>query len=157
MKPSHYIFLERFSHGNDSTLGFLNLGGHPFCFICEDEHRKEKIAGETRIPSGTYEIKLNIDGGMNRRYRELFPDLHQGMLEITDIPNFSNVYIHIGNDDDDTAGCPLPGLGATVDHINGGGTVQRSKEAYEALYSVVLQLLEEYRVFLVVSDHVRRM
>lgn len=146
------LFLERFSHGTDSTLGYLSIEGKPFCFICEDEYREKKVAGETRIPAGRYEIKLNTAGGKNAKYKQLFPE-HKGMLELQDVPNFTYVYIHIGNDESDTDGCLLTGYGAYINASSGGGYVQSSKAAYIDLYRKVIEVIETERVFISISDH----
>lgn len=128
------IRLERFSSGDESTLGLLFVNGQWDCFVCEDQRQKgEKIPGETRIPAGVYEIKLRTEGGMHQRYAERFPDMHQGMLWLQNVPNFTYVYLHIGNDDDDTLGCPLVGLNA-VSVPGGGGRVGRSVDAYRRFY-----------------------
>ena len=47
---------------DDFTIGALyleNENGREFlCFTLEDEHRDEKVKGETRIPKGKYQITL---------------------------------------------------------------------------------------------------
>ena len=61
----------RFSSQEDSTLGMLFdvTDGRKFlCFTLEDEARDEKVKGETRIPAGTYKIKLRNEGGYHNRY-----------------------------------------------------------------------------------------
>jgi hypothetical protein len=52
------------------------------------------------------------------------------MLHILDVPNFKYILIHIGNTDDDTAGCPLTGSYIYSNNIGIGG----STLAYEAVY-----------------------
>ena len=76
--------------------------------------------------------KLNFKtehlGGMNAEYRQKFPKLHKGMIEINGLPNFSFVYIHIGNNFRQTAGCPVCGFG--FDYVDGDYQIVRSKDAY---------------------------
>ena len=53
--------VQRFSSQSDSTLGILFdvTDGRKFlCFTLEDEAREVKVKGETRIPAGTYKLKL---------------------------------------------------------------------------------------------------
>ena len=54
------LYVLRFSSQKDSTSGLLfNVVDNKLNFLCytlEDEKRDEKIAGETRIPEGEYEI-----------------------------------------------------------------------------------------------------
>jgi len=138
MDKNYALF--RFQSGKDATLGALfaltelPAATEPSfrCFTCEDESRPVKVKGETRIPAGRYEIKLRAAGGMHPKYASKFPGLHRGMLHLQDVPGFEWVYIHIGNDDDDTAGCILVGDGAHV-----GGTLSESTVAYRRLYGVV--------------------
>jgi hypothetical protein len=58
------------------------------------------------------------------------------MLHVTGVPGFEYILIHIGNDDDDTAGCLLVGRGANYDSII------ESTIAYENMYKKVLPALE---------------
>lgn len=126
------LTLERFSSGPESTLGLLFLDGKFAAFTCEDEYRAQKVTGETRIPAGDYAIKVRTHGGFHAKYAQRFP-FHKGMLELCDVQGFTDVLIHIGNTEKDTAGCILVGAGAQ--HFEtGGGAVQYSTAAYGALY-----------------------
>ena len=60
------------------------------------------------------------------------------MLEIKDVPNFEYILIHIGNDDDDTAGCLL--VGNTADTKK--GFIGDSTGAYKEIYSVIMGAIE---------------
>ena len=54
----------RFSSQKDSTNGLLMDVTDEIKFLCytlEDEHREDKIMSETRIPAGTYKLKLRKD------------------------------------------------------------------------------------------------
>jgi hypothetical protein len=93
----------------DTTIGELFIDGLYFCKTLEDERREVKVMHETRIPAGTYKIKLQLNGTMTTKYAKRFPTLHQGMLWLQDVPNFTTIYIHIGNTDDNTSGCILVG------------------------------------------------
>ena len=92
----------RISSGEDSTSGLLFDVTNERKFLCytlEDEHRdsyKEKVMSETRIPAGTYEVKLRTVGGMHKRYTDRFADIHKGTLHVTNIPNFKYILIHCG-------------------------------------------------------------
>ena len=58
----------RFSSQNESSLGVLfdvTEGRKFLCFTLEDEARKVKVSGETRIPAGTYNLGLRTVGGFN--------------------------------------------------------------------------------------------
>lgn len=135
------ITVERFVSDDDTTVSLIFLDGAFCCFGLEDEHREEKIARETRIPAGTYAIKLRTAGGMNARYGRRFPDFHRGMLWLQDVPNFTWIYIHVGNTDDHTAGCLLVGEGAMCSPT-ADMSVQASVRAYERLYREVVDAAE---------------
>lgn len=57
-----------------------------------------KIYGQTAIPAGKYEIKM-----------EMSPHFKRMMPYLQDVPGFSYVMIHAGQDERDTAGCILIG------------------------------------------------
>lgn len=127
----------RFSSQSDSTLGVLFIDGVFKCFTLEDEFRTVKVHSKTRIPAGTYEIKLRKEGGFHERYLKKFgTQFHKGMLWITDVPNFQYVLIHIGNNDDDTAGCLLVG-DQSHQNVDGAGYIGQSTQAYERIYPVI--------------------
>lgn len=148
----------RDSGGTDSTIGRLCIGEgvheYLFAYTCEDERRAEKVADETRIPSGTYEIKLRLGSPMANKYDSRHHDInHNGMLWITGVPNFTYCYLHIGNNDDDTSGCPLIGYSCTIDTRNGGGTIGRSTQAYKDLYPKVYGAIKSgEKVFITIKD-----
>lgn len=130
------LHLERIHSTDDTTLGRLWIDGQSTCFTLEDEFRVRKVRGETRIPAGTYEIKLRSEGGMIQKYRTRYGDWHTGMLHLQDVPGFEWIYIHTGNTDDHSEGCILVGQGCQVP--NGGEpTIQSSRSAYEPIARAV--------------------
>ncbi|MAO66241.1 MAG: hypothetical protein CL666_14695 [Balneola sp.] len=149
------LYLVRFSSGADDTLGILFLNGEAFCFTLEDEWRSEKVAGETRIPDGEYEIELRQYGGFHNRYKERFgTKFHKGMLELKHVPGFTDILIHCGNNEEHTAGCIL--VGDTVDiNRDTNGYLGRSTEAYLALYEEVINAIQAGEdVEIIVTDDV---
>lgn len=143
---TNIIKMNRLFDDGDTTLGVMDCLGFP-CTTLEDENRAIKVAGETRIPAGIYQIKLRTEGGMVRRYRERFG--HQGMLWLQDVPNFEYVYIHIGNDDEDTAGCILVGRTMDTDKF----TIGTSRITYCEVYDRVIAYLNEgEEVWISISD-----
>jgi len=146
-----HLKLPRYNSSTNSTGGLLFVDGLFHCFTCEDEHRDIKIHGETRIPAGTYEIKLRTQGGMTKRYAKKF-DFHQGMLWLQDVPGFDWIYIHIGNNEKHTDGCILVGFGA---NCKNGNTVQHSTLAYTDLYLMVVEAINSgERVFIEIVNQV---
>lgn len=131
----------RVAEGKQSTLSQLYIDDIFQCYLLEDKIRDVKIPKQTAIPKGNYTLRLNTWGGMNAEYRQKFPKLHKGMIEINGLPNFSFVYIHIGNTYRQTAGCPLCGFGFEM--VNGDYQVLRSKDAYQMIYPKLLALAQE--------------
>ena len=101
----------RVAQGKESTLSQLYINGIFQCYLLEDKIREVKIPYETAIPKGIFSLKLNTHGSKNVEYKKAFGKLHEGMIEITGLPNFNFVYIHSGNTIKETAGCPLCGFG----------------------------------------------
>jgi len=130
------IYVDRFVSDEDSTVSRIFVDGKFVCFGLEDEYREEKVSSETRIPAGTYDIRLRKTGGFHSRYEKKFPDMHRGMLHVQDVPEFEYILIHIGNTDKDTAGCLLVGEQAVT--TSGEMRVNLSKSAYKKLYPMVV-------------------
>lgn len=131
------ITVERLSSNGKATTSTVFIDDEFECYGLEDEHRDVKVAGETRIPEGEYAVKVKNTGGFHSRYTDKFGAFHKGMLHVQDVPNFTDILIHIGNKEADTAGCLLVGQGvmsSESDH-----SVLASKNAYKALYAKVIQ------------------
>lgn len=136
--------LLRFSSREESSLGLLNNitnGLRQFlCFTMEDQWTAEKVYGETRIPEGIYDINLRTVGKYHSRYTQRFPDIHQGMLWLQDVPGFEYILIHVGNTDDDSAGCILVG-DTSNQNITDDGSVGNSVSAYKRIYPQIAEAI----------------
>ncbi|AIM36829.1 hypothetical protein KO02_09035 [Sphingobacterium sp. ML3W] len=139
----------RIQQGKNSTLSEIYCNDVFVCYGLEDVPRKIKIPGSTCIPLGTYRLGINNDGGMNGNYYDRFPKLHQGMMEIQGIPNFSHVYIHIGNTHRQTAGCVLVGKRYVFE--NGDYRIEQSVTAYKRLYALLVEVMKEGEMFVQVT------
>ena len=139
--------LIRISSEKDSTNGVLFSvidGERQFlCYTLEDEHREEKIKGETRIPSGEYRVTLRTWGGKHERYKDRYGDKHKGMLWLRDVPGFEYILIHSGNTDEHTSGCILVGLSQKDNVSNPNGFVSSSRNAYIRMYPDIAKELED--------------
>ena len=131
----------RVAQGKQSTLSQLYINGIFQCYLLEDKIREVKIASQTAIPTGIFGLKLNTWGAKNADYKKVFGKLHQGMIEISGLPNFSSVYIHIGNTIKDTAGCPLCGFG--FQFADGDYQVSQSIAAYKMIYPKLAALAKD--------------
>jgi hypothetical protein len=136
--------VQRFSSKSNSTLGMLfDVTDKPIflCYTLEDEFREVKVSGETRIPSGTYNITLRTEGGFNERYTDKFgSSFNKGMLWVRDVPNFEYILIHIGNTDLDSSGCLLVGDSQTQ-NITKNGFIGSSTDAYKRIYPQIADVL----------------
>lgn len=130
----------RVAQGKQSTLSHLYIDDVFQCYLLEDKIRDVKILKQTAIPTGNYSLRLNTWGGMNAEYKQKFPKVHKGMIEINGLPNFSFVYIHIGNTFRQTAGCPLCGFGFEL--VDGDFQIVRSKDAYQMIYPKLLEIAQ---------------
>lgn len=135
----------RISSQDDSTNGILfdvTEGREFLCYTLEDEYRKEKVKGETRIPAGTYKITLRTVGGFHARYTKKYGQMHKGMLWVRNVPGFEYILIHTGNTDEHTAGCLLVGDSQQNNAIKADGFVGSSTQAYKRIYPKIAQALE---------------
>jgi len=140
----------RLMDDEDATIGAFYINGIGRCFTLEDEEREIKVKGETRVPEGRYRVTLRTEGGFNARYSKKFGSFHKGMLWVRDVPNFEYVLIHIGNTDEDTAGCLL--VGTTVKK----GFLADSTTAYKDIYPEIADaLLNGEDVFITYKDIIK--
>lgn len=108
----------------EATPGMLSVNGVFACYTLEDAVRDHKIAHETAIPAGTYEVIID----RSQRFARMLPRL-------LNVPGFSGIRIHAGNTTADTSGCILVG------RARDGRTVRESRLALEALQSTLAQAL----------------
>jgi hypothetical protein len=135
----------RFSSQEDSTNGILfdvTEGRKFLAYTLEDEHRDEKVMGETRVPAGTYKITLRKVGGFHGRYEKKYGSMHKGMLWVREVPGFEYILIHTGNTDEHTAGCLLVGDSQQNNAIKSDGFVGSSTQAYKRIYPPIAAALE---------------
>ncbi len=109
------LLLKRIFKGDKYTIGKLYIDDVYFCDTIEDVVRelpatcpntpknlscacKEKIYGETAIPTGTYKMSMSHSA----RYGKNMPRLH-------DVPHFLGILIHSGNTEKDSEGCIIVG------------------------------------------------
>ena len=139
----------RFSSESDSTNGLLfdvTEGVKFLAYTLEDEKRDEKVMSETRIPAGTYEVKLRTEGGHHNKYASRYGSMHKGMLWLQDVPNFKWILIHCGNTDEHTAGCLLVGDSQENNQIKENGFIGSYSNAYKRIYPSIAEAIENEKV-----------
>lgn len=132
------ITLNRNARGATYTTGILSIDGQFECYTLEDQVRDDpnpatpqneaKVMAETAIPTGTYNVIINLSPRFKRK-----------MIRLLDVPGFTGILIHGGNTVKDSAGCILVGQqlkGATIV----GGT---STPAIRALQAKVQAALDK--------------
>lgn len=109
-----------------TTSGIVQVNETYFCFSLEDTARPEgvKIPKKTCIPPGKYRVIVN----QSKRFNRLMPLL-------LDVPLFSGIRVHWGNEEVDTEGCPLVGYSRLPDKV------YESKRAFEDLFKVIVEAL----------------
>jgi hypothetical protein len=114
------LTLERVQLSPDCTIGSLSIDGTWQCWTLEDVVRDDgvKVAGETAIPFGAY----NVDITWSPRFKRSLPLL-------LNVAGFVGVRIHPGNTTDDTEGCVLVGMDRHPKSIG------RSRLAFDALFA----------------------
>ena len=136
----------RFADNGNASMSVFQINGVSYCFGIEDEKRDVKVAGETRVPEGTYNVSLRAEGGYHNResarYKDKKPGWHQGMLCIYNVSEwkiktpdmvFQYILIHPGNTEKHTNGCYLPNMSASFSTFEGGS----SRVAYEKIYPII--------------------
>ncbi len=118
--------LHRRIYSDTSTIGDLVLDGKFLCNTLEDVARPLgiKVAKKTAIQPNIYIVRNT----MSKRFGKIMP-------EILNVPFFSGVRIHPGNDADDTEGCILPGI-YNPDIPN---FVSKSRVCYEMIARVIAE------------------
>ena len=97
------LTVKRTQPTDNYTAGHLYINGEYFCDTLEDKVRKltsidNKVYGRTAIPSGTYPVIMDY----SPRFKKPLP-------HVLDVPYFSGIRIHSGNETEDTNGCILVG------------------------------------------------
>ena len=112
------LLLTRTAKRPTYTIGKLYIDGEYFCDTLEDtdrglrqdmplsEIKRIKVANETAIPTGTYDVIVN----MSPKFGRMLPRL-------LNVHGFDGVLIHRGNTDKDTSGCILVGENKVVGKV----------------------------------------
>lgn len=135
------LLLKRIALKPAYTIGWLYVDGTKVCDTIEDTVRdvnkngvfdngEKKIAGQTAIPYGTYDITLAVQ---SPKYKDkaAYKFCNGYLPRLLDVPEFEGILIHIGNTAEDSAGCILVGENKEV------GKVINSTAAFNRLYPML--------------------
>lgn len=114
------LYLYRKVFTGQSTIGELWIERKFFCYTLEDIVRDIKIAGETAIPAGSYQVIMTY----SPRFKKILP-------LICGVPDFEGVRIHTGNKASHTEGCILVGYAKAENFIG------QSKKAFNDLMQIL--------------------
>lgn len=103
------------TEGDRNIIGDLFIDGEFFCHTLEDEIRPDgvKVYGKTAIQANTYEVIVNTSNRFQRK-----------MPLLLNVPMFSGIRMHGGNDSGDTLGCILVAFNSDGKRI--WGTAERA-------------------------------
>nr|DAR32422.1 MAG TPA: Protein of unknown function (DUF2778) [Bacteriophage sp.] len=124
------------------TISNLLVDGLFFCNILEDKDRgldskmplseiqKIKVRGQTAIPTGSYEITMDV---VSPKFKDRsWAKFCNGKLpRLLNVPGYEGVLIHVGNKPEDTDGCLLPGFNKVK------GQVVESTATFQKLYKLM--------------------
>ena len=125
------------------TIGRLYIDGIYYCNTLEDRDRglkqsdpllyiqKRKIAGETAIPKGTYEVQMNTTSPKYAGVAWYYNFCRGKMPRLKDVPGFDGILIHPGTSALDTKGCILVGKNTKV------GKLTDSKACFKEIYKLM--------------------
>lgn len=138
------ITLRRIAKRPTYTIGKLYIDGVYFCDTLEDtdrgltqstplsEIKKKKVPTKTAIPTGTYDITMNVVSPRLSRSSFYRTNCNGARVpRILNVPGFDGILIHVGNTAADSAGCVLVGNNSQV------GKVLNSKTTFLKLYKLL--------------------
>lgn len=140
------LLLKRIAKKSAYTIGKLYVDNVYFCDTLEDTDRgltqntsldkikSVKITNKTAIPTGTYNVTLNVVSPKYSKVSWYIENANGGRVpRVLDVPGFDGILIHTGNDNGDTSGCILVGENKQV------GKVLNSKDTFLKLYKKLKQ------------------
>lgn len=136
--------LKRIAKKPTYTIGKLFVDGQKVCDVIEDTDRgltqdmplseiqKKKVYGKTAIPTGTYEITLNVVSPKYSKSPFMIKNANGARVpRLLNVPGWQGVLIHTGNYASESLGCLLVGINDKV------GMVTKSKETFIKLYKIL--------------------
>lgn len=145
-----HLTIVRLGDNGKASLGAIYINGVLRCGDVADEKRKEKVAGETRVPNCIAFLGLRREGGYNTKYLKKYGEgFHKGMICVYNSPDwklilesmsFQYVLFHTGNTEKHTAACCLPNYVLDFQKFTGS----RSADAYKSIYPEIAQAIIDW-------------
>lgn len=135
------LVLKRVYKKSTYTIGRLFVDSVLFSNTLEDAVRDYsnpnfKVYGKTAIPYGEYKITLEYSPKFSPKYDgRLIPYLH-------DVPGFSGILIHPGNDAEDTEGCILVGMNTSK------GWISQSRDTFLKLLAMLEKVPDSEEIYI---------
>lgn len=131
-------------HDDEQTFGFISGCGYK-AHVLEDEPREKKVRGETRIAAGTYLLGIRAEDTpltLKHRvsYNEPDDEWFEYHIELLNVPNFTDIYIHSGIDQTHTDGCQL--YADCCDLTKDKNPMSYSKQAIKRFYKMFYQRIK---------------
>ena len=140
------LTVERKWRKEEYTIGILYVDGVRLCNTLEDAVRQEKVYGKTAIPKGTYRVLMNtvspkFEGRTwSKPYGGIVPRLRN-------VPNFTNVLLHVGNTAADTDGCILVG-----DNTEKGKLTNSTNRYFELMGKLLRAALSGESIDIIITE-----
>lgn len=137
------LLLDRKYKKETYTIGNLYVDGEWFCNTLEDKDRglsqtmpleeikRQKVYGETAIPTGRYEVRMDIVSPKYNGVKWYKDNFGGRMPRLESVKGFAGVLIHSGNTALDSAGCILIGLNKAK------GKVLDSRATFQKLWNIL--------------------
>lgn len=139
------LLLDRKYKKETYTIGNLYVDGEWFCNSLEDKDRglsqtmpleeikRQKVYGETAIPTGRYEVRMDIVSPKYNGVKWYKDNFGGRMPRLESVKGFAGVLIHSGNTALDSNGCILVGLNKAK------GKVLDSRATFQKLWKILEQ------------------
>lgn len=127
----------------DYTVGRMSIDGTFICNTMEDIDRglddgmqdwmirNKKIPNVTAIPTGRYEVEMNVVSPRFSKY-PFYMDVCQGKVpRLKNVKGFDGILLHCGVDHSNSSGCILLGLNKVK------GKLTDSKETFKKVYALM--------------------
>lgn len=139
------LLLDRKYKNETYTIGNLYVDGEWFCNALEDKDRglsqtmpleeikETKVYGETAIPTGRYEVRMDIVSPKYNGVKWYKDNFGGRMPRLESVKGFSGILIHSGNTALDSNGCILVGMNKAK------GKVLDSRATFQKLWKILEQ------------------